>query len=246
MNTLNPSLKHHTAIGALLCVWSFLFSFFSRPFEHGTMDLERWIEVSVGFSLIAFLSYVIVSWVQKLLFKKLGKWNLGFEIGVYFLFYAVYTIVTYYYYRSPIITGFYNFSEFFTEIILNIIIIFSPIIVIARYFSLKLIPQKEEHITIKGENKRDILKIKQSELICISNAQNYVEIFYLENEELKTKLIRNSLKKIQYEFDFLIQIHRSHLINPTHFKSWVDANTIALTQIELPVSKSYKNRLLTL
>ncbi|MEL6255259.1 MAG: LytTR family DNA-binding domain-containing protein, partial [Bacteroidota bacterium] len=62
----------------------------------------------------------------------------------------------------------------------------------------------------------------------------------------KTKLIRTSLKKLQAEFPFLLQIHRSHLINPEHVKSWVDSSTISLSQIELPVSKNYKERLLNL
>ncbi|MEM1336183.1 MAG: LytTR family transcriptional regulator DNA-binding domain-containing protein [Bacteroidota bacterium] len=48
------------------------------------------------------------------------------------------------------------------------------------------------------------------------------------------------------DFDFLIQVHRSHLINPTHFKSWKDANSIVLTQMELPISKNYKSQLLRL
>lgn len=79
--------------------------------------------------------------------------------------------------------------------------------------------------------------------MCISNAQNYVEIYYLEHDELKKKLIRTSLKKIKTDFDFLIRIHRSHLINPEHFKCWKDTGTISLTQIELPVSKKYKKDL---
>ena len=90
------------------------------------------------------------------------------------------------------------------------------------------------------------MKIKQADLIAISNSQNYVEIFYLEHEELKSKLIRSSLKKLQSDFDFLLQIHRSHLINPTHFKSWKDSSTIVLTQMELPVSKNYKEQVLAL
>ena len=83
-------------------------------------------------------------------------------------------------------------------------------------------------------------------MVCISNAQNYVEIFYVENGKLASKLIRSSLKKVQEDFSFLVQIHRSHLINPIHFKSWRNQNTIVLTQIELPVSKSYKEVLLAL
>lgn len=246
MKVLNPSIKHHLIIGLLLCLWSFLFGFFVRPFEHGSMDLQVWIRVSLGFSLAAFLAYAVVSIYQKVIYQRLSKWNIYLEISTYILFYLMYTIITYTYYKSDVIRGFYDFSRFFTNIIVNIALIVTPIIFLARRYAIKLIPKVEEFITIKGDNKLDFLKIKKDELICVSNSQNYVEIFFLENDQLKTKLIRSSMKKIQYDFDFLIQIHRSHLINPSHFKSWKDSATISLTQIELPVSKNYKNRLLSL
>jgi len=246
MNTLNPSIKHHTIIGALLSVWAFLFAFFARPFEHGKMNLQVWIYVSVGFSILVFLSYIAVIWYQKMVYQKLALWNTTLEISTYFIFYLVYTLSTYAYYMSPIIKGVYGFSEFLIKIIINVILILTPLLFAARWYSIKLIPSKTDDIVIKGDNKLDILKIKQSELICISNSQNYVEIFFLEKDQLKTKLIRSSLKKIQSDFDFLIQTHRSHLINPSHFKSWKDSNTISLTQIEIPVSKNYKNSLLSL
>ena len=246
MKTLNTSIKHNIIIGALMSVWSFLFAFFSKPFEHGTMDMEKWIYVSVGYSLIAFFTYVIVSYYQKYLYEKLTNWSFPLEISVYVLFYGLYILITYIYYKSAIIDGIYDFTRYFTEIIINVILILTPLLFFVRRYAQKLIHVKEDDITITGDNKLDILKIKQSELICISNSQNYVEIFYLDNTELKSKLLRNSLKKIQTDFEFLIQIHRSHLINPSHFKSWKDSTTISLTQMELPVSKNYKSQLLSL
>ncbi|CAL2103662.1 LytTR family transcriptional regulator [Tenacibaculum sp. 190130A14a] len=244
---LNPSVEHHTIVAIVLTIWSFLFSILARPFEHGYMDLKIWLKVSTGFGLAIFISYFIISLVQKSVFNKTKKWTLLNEICIYILLYTIYTIITYTFYKSSIIKGIYHFSEFFFNISINVFLILTPIIVIARKYTLKLILHKETNeITIKGTNKLDFLKIKQAELVCISNAQNYVEIFYMENEELKTKLIRSTLKKIQTDFDFLLQIHRSHLINPTHFKSWKDTNTIFVAQLELPVSKSYKNNLLNL
>lgn len=243
MHKLNPSIKIHLIIGLLLCAWAFLFGFFVRPFGHGVMNLMVWTRVSIGFSLAVVLCYAIVGIVQNILFQKVSKWTIGFEISAYVLFYTLFTLVTYAYYKGSIIKGYYDFSEYFLKIILNIVLIVTPIIFLARRYSIKLIPKEEEEITLKGENKLDILKIKKTELICISNAQNYVEIFYTEGDALKTKLIRTSLKKLQHEFDFLVQIHRSHLINTHHFKSWKDSNTIELTLVELPVSKTYKNRL---
>ncbi|MCS3867347.1 DNA-binding LytR/AlgR family response regulator [Chryseobacterium ginsenosidimutans] len=131
-------------------------------------------------------------------------------------------------------------------IILKSALISTPIIVLARIYSVTLIPAKDNNIIMRGENKLDILKIRKDDLICVSNSQNYVEIFFIDGGELKTKLIRSTLKKIQNDFDFLVQVHRSHLINPSHFKAWKNQDTISLTQIELPVSKNYREHLLAL
>ena len=243
MKIINPSIKHHTIIGALIGAWSFLFAILARPFEHGTMDLEKWLYVSIGFSLIAFFTYLIVTLVQRFVYLKLRKWNTYLEVGVYILFYTLYSVITFAYYSSSVIKGFYSFSDFFLNIILSVILILTPLLIFIRKYSIKLIPAKCDSITIRGENKLDILVIKQSELICISNAQNYVEIFFLENNKLKSKLIRTSLKQLQTEFEFLVQVHRSHLINLAHFKFWKDSSTIYLTEKEIPVTKSYKSQL---
>ncbi|MEM8888546.1 MAG: LytTR family DNA-binding domain-containing protein [Bacteroidota bacterium] len=248
MNKLNPSFKLHLLIGLLLGVWGFLFAWFTRPYEHGQMNQQIWINVSVGFSSFAFLCYLLTAWVQNLVYRKLKSWNAYLEVGVYLVFFSIYSISTYFLYKSRLIRGIYDFDEFLIEIIFNLFLVISPLIFISRLYLQKLLPEDEEneHIILKGENKLDFLKIKQAELLCISNAQNYVEIYYLEQGEIRTKLIRTSLKKLQVEFPFLLQIHRSHLINPEHFKSWVDSNTISLNQLELPVSKNYKEGLLSL
>jgi len=246
LNSLNPSIKHHLIIGALISVWTFIFSFIVRPFDDGTLDFRIWLLISVGFSLTVFISYSLLSIVQKRVYLKISKWSLGLEIASIIFFYSFYLLCIYAYYKSPIIGGGYNFVEFTTIIFLRAAMISAPVIVLARRYLIKLIPLIDDVLTIKGENKLDILKIEKSNLICISNSQNYVEIFFTQNGQLKTKLIRTSLKKIHQDFDFLIQIHRSHLINPSHFISWKNQNTISLTQIELPVSKNYKAAILSL
>jgi hypothetical protein len=246
MTKLNPSIKHHLLIGAFISSWIFLFAFFIRPFEHGNMTFYTWVMVSIAFSTIAFLSYTLLSIIQNLVYQRISRWNTGFEITSIVFFYIPYSIGSYVLYKGYLINGYYDFFEFFSKIILTSALIFVPILILSRRYSIKLIPIKEEVILITGENKLDILKIKKSDLVSVSNSQNYVEISYTDGIQLKTKLIRTSLKKIQIDFDFLIKVHRSHLINPSHFKSWKNQNTISLTQMELPVSKNYKNRLMSL
>jgi hypothetical protein len=246
MNKLNPSIKHHLIIGVLLSVWIFIFAFIIRPFDDGTLNFKLWLLMSIGFSLGAFVSYGILAFIQNSIYKKILKWNLDLEITSLIFFTLLYLLCAYLYYKSSIINGGYTFSEFLTIIFLKASLITTPIIILARIYVIRFIPVKEDFIIIRGENKLDVLKIKNSDLVCVSNSQNYVEVFYIENEELKTKLIRSSLKKVDADFDFLTRVHRSHLINPSHFISWKDPNTISLTQIEIPISKNYKENITSL
>lgn len=246
MKKLNPSIKHHLLIGIFISIWLFIFAFFIRPFDDGTISFKMWLLISVGFSLIAFLCYGLLAIIQKSIYQKISKWNIGFEIASLIFFHLLFSVSTYIYYKSPVLNGGYHFFQFLRIIILKSALISTPIIVLARIYSVKLIPTKDEKIIIRGENKLDILKIRKHDLVCVSNSQNYVEIFFIEENQLKTKLIRSTLKKVHNDFDFLVQVHRSHLINPSHFKAWKNQDTISLTQIELPVSKNYKEHLLSL
>ena len=252
MKKINISLKHNLLIGIFISIWFFIFAFFIKPFDDGTISSKQWILISIGFSLIAFLCYGLITLIQKKVYRKGSKWNIGFEIISILSFYLFFLLSTYFYYKSPVLNGGYSFFEFLNIIILKLALISTPVIVLVRIYFVKLIPIKVETITtenddiiIRGENKLDILKIKRDDLVCVSNSQNYVEIFFLVESQLKTKLIRSTLKKVQKDFDFLVQIHRSHLINPIHFKTWKNQDTIFLTQIELPVSKNYKESLLS-
>ncbi|MDI5888772.1 LytTR family DNA-binding domain-containing protein [Flavobacterium yafengii] len=246
MKKLNPSIKHHLLIGIFISIWLFIFAFFIKPFDDGTISSKMWLLISLGFSGIAFLCYGLLAVIQKMVYQKVSKWNVGFEIISLIFFQLLFLVITYSYYKSPVLNGGYDFLEFSRIIILKSALISTPILILARGYSVKLIPIEDDYISIRGENKLDILKIKKQDLVCVSNSQNYVEIFFMEESQLKIKLIRSSLKKVQSDFDFLVQIHRSHLINPTHFKAWKNQDTISLTQIELPVSKNYKEHLLYL
>ena len=246
MKQLNTSIKHNLIVGLLIALWLFVFAFIIKPFDDGTINFRAWFLISFGFSMMAFLCYSLLTIIQKSFYERVTKWNVGLEIASVIFFYLVYLFGVYSYYKSPILNGGYSFSEFFSVIFIKVALILTPVIILARRYLIKLIPVKEDFLVIKGENKLDVLKIKKSDLVCISNAQNYVEIFYTENGKLTSKLLRSSLKNIQKDFSFLMQIHRSHLINPSHFKSWRNQNTIILTQIELPVSKNYKETLLAL
>lgn len=249
------SLKQHTIIAFSLCAWTLLFTLLMKPFEHGDMNTRVWVMVAITFSLSAFVSYMSIAFFQLRVLAKFITWNYRLEILAIVLFFALYSVLTYISYKSPWIMGYYTAGEFLSKIMLKVAIIFMPILIVSRQFARRQFAtnvdvgnneKADTEVIIRGENKLDVLKLKQSQIISASNAQNYVEISYLDGGKLCKKLIRASLKNILNEHEFLSQIHRSHLINPEHFISWKDSSNILLTQMELPVSKNYKKNLPTL
>lgn len=252
MYQLNPSFKHHTLVGVFISLWVFIFTFFIKPFDGGGFNLDKWwLYLSSGFSIITFATYYSTIIFQDFIYDKLSKWNIILEILILIIFNLLNLIFTYGYYKSPFLNGVLYFN-LYSVAFLKAAIIFTPILIFTRRFILKFIPEmetdleEEKTIIIKGEYKLDFLKILKTDLVCISKSQNYIEVFYLENDQLKSKLIRSSLKKVQENLDFLTQVHRSHLINSVHFKSWKNQNTVSLTQIEIPISKNYKQNLSSL
>lgn len=239
MNKLNPSLKHHLLIGLLLALWIAVFALIIKPFDDGTLHFP-WNRIAIGFSLVAFLCYALLIPAQKWIYEKQSKWNMGLEISILLLFHFLYITSTYLMYKTPLYYGIYNFSEFVNLIMFKVALILSPIILFARNYVSKLQSSQKSLLTITGDNKLDVLRVLEADLICISNAHNYVEIFFLNNGQISSKMIRSTLKKMQKELKFLRQVHRSHLINPEHFRGWKNQNTLQLTSTEIPVSKSFK------
>ena len=90
MQKLNPSIKHHLIIGLFISVWGFIFAFFIKPFDDGSLNFQMWLYINIGFSIIAFLSYGVLAIIQKKVYQKLLQWNIGLEIACLILFYILY------------------------------------------------------------------------------------------------------------------------------------------------------------
>ena len=104
MKKINPSIKHHLLIGIFICFWFFIFAYFIKPFDDGTIiSSKQWILISIGFSLIAFLCYGLIAVIQKSFYQKVLKWNILFEIIILLLFHLLFLVMTYLYYKCPLL-----------------------------------------------------------------------------------------------------------------------------------------------
>ncbi|MFK7951826.1 MAG: LytTR family transcriptional regulator DNA-binding domain-containing protein [Ekhidna sp.] len=241
--TFTNSFKYHLLVGLGISIWLVLFLVLIAPFDVSDLSILIRIRITIVYGVILFFCYFVCIVVQRILFKTFLKWSLILEISIYFLLYFLVLPLAVLYYKSGIVNGDYSVVSFIREQYIPIIIIITPIMYLFRRLAARSenrLP-KEGFVLIKGVNRNDVLRVKQDLIIAIKSSDNYVEVNYLESAQLKKKLLRTTLRKVESEFDFLIRAHRSYLINPIHFVEWIDKDIIKLNHLEVPVSKQYRS-----
>jgi DNA-binding LytR/AlgR family response regulator len=120
----------------------------------------------------------------------------------------------------------------------------------------KIIQKQIEHyeeenlnktIEFISENRAENLTLLISEVIFIQSADNYVEVVYMEGEDYKKKLIRNTLKSIEIQikqYSNFIRCHRTCIVNLHYIERlnqdfsshWI---TLKVYPDKIPVSRQY-------
>ncbi|MBW1294775.1 LytTR family DNA-binding domain-containing protein [Aquimarina litoralis] len=239
---LNTSYKHHAVVGLIMSLWLISFLVLIAPFDIAELPFLIRLEILPFYGFISLLSYLILIPIQNWVYHKWNTWSIYLEIILILVFNILVLTGSFLYYKTELVNGEYSFTKFSLEVYTPIFLVLLPILLISRWYLNKKHTQKEpDSIILKGENRLDILKLTLEDLICISSADNYVEVSYILNNELSTKLLRTTLKTVHSQLPQLLKTHRSHLINPIHFKEWKNSNTILVTYKEIPVSKKYIN-----
>ena len=118
----------------------------------------------------------------------------------------------------------------------------------------ELTKNESTSIVFRNEEGKVHLRIKEDEFLFCKSADNYIELFYVEGDDIKKELFRNSLKNIESDFsgsNNLMRVHRSYLVNIRKVKS-VDGNARGLklkledTLPEVPISRPKHDEVLAL
>lgn len=104
----------------------------------------------------------------------------------------------------------------------------------------------EEKLVFKASNGKEYVSVSPQDFLYISSEDNYIDIHFLQNDEVKLKTIRSSLKRIEEEFKntpTVVRCHRGYIINPAqiiHLAESSRANKVVLSNnIKIPVSDTY-------
>jgi len=211
-------------------------------------DQEKLIYLPL-YGLITGISYLCFLPFQNWLYKKNRlQWHLIHELLFLLVFVVISMTFARLLYLYVIVYGEpnpYTLGYHITSIFLPALTVILPILSIGRFAFGKYKDKKleEQKIEIQGEGNYESLRLLMNDLISIQSSDNYVEVFYLDGNELKKILIRNTLSKVADSFPHLLRTHRGFIINPFHFKSWKTEKGkqfLQLSQsIEVPISKTY-------
>jgi len=180
-----------------------IFSFLIAPtvFKN-TFDFDKWtIKKNLIFITVQFLIISVLNWIYNS--------TIGAEISVqhnlmFFVFVTVSvgitpTVFLIYFIENELARKNRNIASDFTNNIQHRI-------------------KKNENTRIKllSKNNDEHINIELLQLISIKSEGNYLKVFFTLDNELKSQLIRNSIKNIEEQlitFENIIRCHRSYIVN---------------------------------
>lgn len=109
----------------------------------------------------------------------------------------------------------------------------------------------DQLISFKGQGSRDEITLSVSNFLYGRAQDNYVELYYVEQNNIKKFLIRSSFRKLINSIDALTikRCHRSYMVNLLHVNAIKGVSqemilNLAPFDSSIPVSKSYRQAVL--
>lgn len=73
---------------------------------------------------------------------------------------------------------------------------------------------KTDLLNLQADQKNEFLSVNQDQLLYLQSQDNYTEVYYLKNDELRKKLLRGSLSSFEKQLPRpLFRCHRSYIVN---------------------------------
>lgn len=260
-----------SAFGAGLFVAMFLIIF--QPFGTDTYVREGRIWILWGYGAVTVLALLIDTLALPQIFPRIfkeEKWNLLKGMG--FQFWHIASIGTANMLYDRFIGGKeLSFVSFLSFLLTALAVGFFPITIGVLSFYIYLFQKYSESskkmterltsrdnrgeaaavssqtIVISAETGKEKIELDSKKLLFIKSVDNYVEVNWAHNGQIKTSLLRNSLKQIEENlkaYPYLFRCHRTYLVNVTNI-SRITGNSrgykLGFKGLEeaIPVSRNY-------
>lgn len=244
-----------------------LFIIFFQPFGVTNFDPKfklnfYFVFIMLSFGFVDSLVLVISEFLIKpITIKKITRTN--FIIWIFWSYFLVCS-TSFLYYNFNGNWHDFHWSSYF-EFILNVGAVISfPILgfffflhhqyLKLDYSNFKLsLPQQpsEKMISFNTEIPKESLSVRINDLLYIKSENNYVAIFYFNNDTIQEHLIRTSLKQLEktIESTEIQRCHRSYMVNLANVINCQQNHhnlilNLAGLESTIPVSRSFKRQVL--
>ncbi len=234
----NDDLRHNAKIIFFISIGVLIFLLLFQPIDYSSYSNIDIFYLITGLAASTFLTLSLNLIILPSLFPKAfiqRKWNIKREIvwNIWILF-------------SISVSDFLFYSRLFEVIDISFGLIgkilllgFLPVAVLiiinqdrllrsylksAIRLNIKLKDNKsvkEKFVYFESEYQKDSLTVKVDAFILARSADNYIEVFYNSNNEVKSQMVRSTLKKAEElfrEFDFIFKCHRGFIINKNYIE----------------------------
>ncbi|MCD6566339.1 MAG: LytTR family transcriptional regulator DNA-binding domain-containing protein [Bacteroidales bacterium] len=261
----NDDPKQNLKLSLGLSLGMFLFILFFQPIDLKTTDFNNKLLIIAGFGGITFFSMITALIIAPSVLPRLfmsGKWNFKRDLFLNTCIWTAISVASIFYARYVGQTKITFYSVF---MIVFISLVPVAILIITNQFEILKAKLQEalnlskkpdntsieinepEKIEFESENKSEKISLQLNEIIMLRSADNYVEIFWEKEGEIKKKLIRQTLHNTEYllaKYTQIIRCHRTCLFNTNYVSKlniYPQGYKLKLKYIEeeIPVSRQY-------
>ena len=271
LNQPYPLYGKRWKIAILFCIYIGLFMLIFQPFGLSNYQGVHKTLICVGYGLVTLIVLIFDLSVVQVLFKNWFQYNewtvkkqIIWQTWVIFSIGLGNSIYTSALNSSWLVSTFLIFQVYTLAvgiIPIAIVTVFQQNIMLsqnlksAQEFNSNLHPKDEiagdAMVCLVADNEKDHFEIELTQLVYIESTGNYIEIFYTKDQQLKSTLLRSTLKRTEIQLEpyaSLVKCHRAFLVNINKIVQ-VKGNSQGLrlslkyTSTEIPVSRNFSKGL---
>jgi len=258
---LNTKIIFFTSLG----IFAFLFLF--QPFDINSLPVKVKYYLLSGLAGITFLSLSLnLLLIPSLFPKKFTSegWNIKKEI-LWYMWILFTILVGYFFFTNALGAMKFGFAMVI-KLLLTAVIPISIVIIVnhnkmlrshlklADEISKKLKDNKlvqEKIVYFDSDYQKDSLAINVSLLLLIRSANNYIEVFWKDAENIRNQMVRCSMlyaEELLKDHKFIFKCHRSYIVNINYIDR-IEGNSEGYrlffenVSFPIPVSKNSIERL---
>ena len=257
------TLKYKISLSFTISIFFYCFIVFFLPF--GVNNYNPNHQYTFAFFLEIFYFFIPLlafSLLNEVIFRPLIFKEITLKKIILWSIWSLISLSTIVFITYNVLGNWHDFKlSSYIEFLIQVpVVLLFPIISVFFFFRYRNLQNQIEHILttkerflnenqlieFKGQGSKDQISITLGNFLYGKSQDNYVELFYLENEQLKKFLIRSSLSNLSTSINNLVIVRcqRSYMVNllqVTAVKGGNNEMTLNIDHfnITIPVSKSY-------